>query len=184
MGLFEVLETVVDALDRAGVAHMISGSVASARHGEARATQDIDIVIDPTADQMEILLAELRTTELYVGDGWAALRHRSQFNVIDTCSGWKVDLIVRHDRPYSVVELERRQPVVLGGVESWVASAEDCVLSKLEWAKISGSERQISDVRSLMSVRGDALDFDYLQRWALELGVDGMLEEVRRDLET
>jgi hypothetical protein len=131
MGLFEVLETVVGALGRAGVAHMISGSVASARHGEARAAQDIDIVIDPAADQMETLLAELQATELYVGDGWAALRHRSRFNVIDTRSGWKVDLIVRRDRPYSVVELDRRRPVVLGGVESWVASAEDCILSKL-----------------------------------------------------
>jgi hypothetical protein len=49
---------------------------------------------------------------------------------------------------------------------------------------MSGSERQIGDVRSLLSVQGDALDFDYLQRWALELGVDGLLEAVRRDLGT
>lgn len=181
MGMFEVLGTMVDALDRAGITHMISGSVASARHGEARATQDIDIVIDPTPEELEVLLHVLGATDMYVGDGRAALSHRSQFNVIDTRSGWKVDLIIRRDRPFSVEELNRRRPVLIGGVQSWIASAEDCILSKLEWAKDSGSERQIRDVRSLVSVQGDVLDFDYLQRWALDLGVDELLDAVLRD---
>ena len=39
MSMFEILRIVVDALDRVGIDHMISGSVASARHGEARSTQ-------------------------------------------------------------------------------------------------------------------------------------------------
>lgn len=179
--MFEVLNTMVDALDRAGIVHMISGSVASAHYGEARVTQDIDIVIDPTPDQMERLLHVLAETDLYVGDGVAALAHRSQFNVIDTRTGWRIDLIIRRDRPYSVRELDRRRPADLGGVTCWIASPEDCILSKLEWAKESGSERQMSDVRSLMSVQGDALDFDYLQRGPADLCVSELLHRVRRE---
>jgi hypothetical protein len=41
------LRTIVDALDAAGIPHMVDRSVASARHGEPRSTVDIDIVIDP-----------------------------------------------------------------------------------------------------------------------------------------
>jgi len=184
MSMFAVLASVVDALDRAGIVHMVSGSVASARHGEARATQDIDLVIDPTPEQMQVLLHELHATEMYVGDGTAALLHRSQFNVIDTASGWKVDLIIRRDRPFSVVELDRRRPLVLGGVACWIASPEDCILSKLEWAATSGSERQVRDVRSLLAVQRDLLDDEYLDRWAPVLGVADQLAGLRREADT
>lgn len=182
MGMFEVLRVAVDALDEAGIAHMVAGSVASARHSEARATQDIDIVIDPTSEQMDALLRTLRDSELYVGDGRAALAHRSQFNVIDSSSGWKVDFIVRRDRPYSVVELERRLPVQIGGVDCWITTPEDSILSKLEWAAASGSERQLSDVRSLLVAQAGALDVAYLERWAGELGVELQLASLRGEL--
>ncbi len=184
MSMFAMLASIVGALDRAGIVHMVSGSVASARHGEARATQDIDLVIDPTPGQMQVLLNELSATHMYIGDGATALQHRTQFNVIDTASGWKVDLIIRRERPFSIVELERRRPVVLGGVECWIASPEDCILSKLEWAATSGSERQLRDVRSLLAVQRGMLDDEYLDRWAPELGVAGQLADLRREVDT
>jgi hypothetical protein len=37
-----------------------------------------------------------------------ALARRSMFNVIDFDEGWKADLIVRKDRPFSIEELRRR----------------------------------------------------------------------------
>ena len=114
--MFDVLGAVVAALDRAQIPHMVSGSIASARHGEARSTQDIDLVIDPTERQMEALLLELDRPNYYVGDGLRALSERSQFYVIDTTTGWKVDLMIRRDRPFSVVEFARRSAVDLGGV--------------------------------------------------------------------
>lgn len=184
MGLFDVLGTVVDALDGAGIPHMVSGSVASARHGEARATQDIDIVIAPNRGQLVHFLELLGGTGLYVGDGLAALAARSSFNVIDSTSGWKVDLIIRRDRTYSTVEFDRRQPTNIGGVDVYIVTAEDSILSKLEWGRPSGSERQLRDVRSLLAVQGSALDRSYLYRWAKVLGVKDLLlaaeEEVGR----
>ena len=60
--LFEALATVVDVLDRTGIPQMVSGSVASARHGEARATQDIDLVIDPSPEQVGPLREQQRAT--------------------------------------------------------------------------------------------------------------------------
>lgn len=178
MVMFDVLAVVVDALDRAGVPHMVSGSVASARHGEARATQDIDLVIDPTAAQMDVLHDGLMATGWYVGDARSALRARSQFNVIDTISGWKVDLIVRKDRPFSEVEFGRRRPVVMGGVHTWMVTAEDSILSKLEWAREGTSERQLRDVRAVIAQQRDTLDWRYLRKWADELLIGDLLDEV------
>lgn len=183
-GWIGLLRRVIGALDETGIPHMVSGSVASTRHGEARATQDIDIVIDPSEAQIGDLLDRLAhrgpgDSELFVDDALAAWRHRSQFNVLDPATGWKVDLIIRKDRPYSQRELERRQPARIGDVDLFVVSPEDSILTKLEWSRTSESERQRRDVQSIIDVQGDGLDWAYLDRWATELGVADLLAVVR-----
>lgn len=66
----------------------------------------------------------------------------------------------------------------IGGHEFAIVAPEDLVLSKLEWAKDSRSELQLNDVRNLLR-DGPTLDMPYVMRWAVELGVDGLLAEVR-----
>ena len=55
----------------------------------------------------------------------AALDERTQFNAIDSATGWKVDFIVRKDRPFSREELTRRTHASLLGTPAWIASPED-----------------------------------------------------------
>jgi hypothetical protein len=58
-----------------------------------------------------------------------------------------------------------------------IVAPEDLILSKLEWAKDSRSEFQLTDVRNLLhSVQG--LDWDYLARRPIELGVESLYREV------
>ena len=52
----EFLERLVRFLDRAGIPYMVAGSMSSSLHGRPRATQDADVVIDPTED---IILSKL-----------------------------------------------------------------------------------------------------------------------------
>ncbi len=75
-------------------------------------------------------------------------------NVIDFESGWKVDFIIRKDREFSVTEFGRRRMGELLGFQLFVASAEDVILAKLEWARMSDSERQIRDVAGILRTRG------------------------------
>jgi hypothetical protein len=57
------------------------------------------------------------------------------------------------------------------------ASAEDTVLSKLEWYRLSGeiSDRQWRDVIGILNVQGEHLDRGYMQSMAAELGVSDLL---------
>lgn len=57
-------------------------------------------------------------------------------------------------------------------------TAEDLILSKLEWAAATGSDRQVRDVAGILAVTGDTLDQDYLTGWAERLGVADSLTEV------
>jgi hypothetical protein len=170
----ELLVRVVGALDRAGIPYMVAGSIASAYYSQPRTTRGIDIVIDPTRTSLTALLDALDPIAYHVDRDAAidALRRRSMFNVIDLATGWKIDLVVRRARPFSVEELRRRRPGVILGVATFVASAEDTILAKLEWAKQGGgSERQLRDCADIVGVQGDALDRAHIETWAAELGV-------------
>ncbi len=176
MTLLDVLAVVVSELDRAGIPHMVAGSLASTYHGEPRMTQDIDLVIAPERAALELFAARLDRTAFYVGDAVGAYERRDQFNLVDIRSGWKVDLIIRKERPFSRTEFARRVRADFDGVNVFVASAEDTVLAKLEWARHGGSERQLRDVIGVLGVAGDTVDVGYLRRWADDLGVREQLE--------
>ncbi|HTS88978.1 MAG TPA: nucleotidyl transferase AbiEii/AbiGii toxin family protein [Gemmatimonadales bacterium] len=162
---------IVARLDEAGIPYMLTGSFASAYHGRPRATQDIDFVIAPTAQQLQALLRRLPPSQYYADEGAAleALRHESQFNVVDLDTGWKIDFICRKSRPFSQTEFERRTLAQVEGRPLYIATVEDIILAKLEWAKLGGSARQIEDVARLLEVREPDLDLSYLRRWVTGL---------------
>ena len=175
----DFLKQITTSLLQNGIPFMIAGSVGSARYGEPRSTNDVDIVIDPTAEQLDALLGSFPETYYVSRDAATeALSRRSMFNVIDTTTGWKADLIVLKDRPFSREEFARRTSVTLMGLSVDLASPEDIVLSKLEWAQQSGSDRQIRDARSVLLTLADQIDLDYLQKWSAELGVGDLLKDL------
>jgi hypothetical protein len=120
--------------------------------------------------------------EYYVDLDAALEAHRSEslFNVIDLSNGWKVDLIFRKSRPFSKKEFSRRQPVDLQGIRLYIASVEDVMVAKLEWAKLANSQRQIEDVASILRLRSDALDRAYLGKWIPDLGLQEQWSSARR----
>ena len=173
MSVTDVLSRISAALNRAGITYMLSGSVASAYYGPPRSTQDIDIVIAATPDQLRRFINLLPPGDYYA-DIEAALeahKRQSMFNVIDMATGWKIDFIICKSRAFSEEELRRSAPVVLHGVELYVATVEDVIISKLEWAKKAESIRQIDDVTRVLRMRWDSLDRKYLDKWIRELGL-------------
>lgn len=176
----DVFRRVVHALDGAGIPYMLTGSFACSYHGAPRATQDIDLVIAPTETRLRNLVERLPEAEYYADLNAAieAGRAQSQFNVIDLATGWKVDLIVRKARPFSLAEFDRRAAVDFQGLRLFVASLEDVVVSKLEWAKQGQSQRQIEDVAGLLRLRSTELDRTYIARWIRDLELATQWEHV------
>jgi hypothetical protein len=177
----EFASRLADDLDASGIPFMVAGSHGSSYHGQPRTTHDLDLVIDPTREQLEHFLT-LLGDRCYVSRDAAldALQRRSMFNVIDFDEGWKADLIIRKDRPFSVEEFRRRHPGTLLGRSLPIASPEDIILTKLEWNRITPSERQVADALNVVLVQGAKLDQGYLRHWAAVLGIGQDLETLLR----
>jgi predicted nucleotidyltransferase len=180
VSLGAVLRELGAAFDDAEIRWMVAGSVASATWGEVRATQDIDIVVEATRTSLVRLCRALPAERWYADVDMAieAAKQRSMFNLVDMETGWKVDVILRKGRDFSRAEFERRRRAPVDGVDTWIASPEDVLLAKLEWAQATGSTRQLRDAAGIVAVQGDALDGAWLRRWAKELGVEAELATV------
>ena len=153
---------------------MLTGSFASVHYGAPRATQDIDIVIEADPAALQSFIQSLGRDQFYADVDAALEAHRreSMFNVIDRVTGWKIDLIIRKSRAFSKEEFGRRCAIDVEGVRIFVASAEDRVIAKLEWAMLGKSQRQIDDVAAILRLRRDAIDRSYMEKWisSLQLG--------------
>lgn len=182
MRVSNVLEELRTALESFGVPYMVTGSLVSSVHGVPRATQDIDVVIAPSREQLSSLM-EYFGEPTYASDkddALDALRRRSMFSVIDRRDVWKIDFIVRKERPFSQREFGRRQKVDILGVSLYAATPEDVLLAKLEWAKLGESERQINDAAGIIHVQGSKLDVDYVERWVAALDIEDQWEAAKR----
>jgi len=161
---------------------MLTGSFASAYYGAVRSTRDIDLVIEATPAQLSDFIRRL-PAEQYYADLAAALeahQRQSLFNVIDMTTGWKIDLIIRKARAFSREEFRRRQSVDLHDLALFVASAEDVIVSKLEWSKLAQSARQMEDVAAILRLRFQSLDRPYLEKWIMELGLENQWNDAQR----
>jgi hypothetical protein len=182
MSVTEVFQRITAALNRAGIAYMLSGSFASAYYGAPRSTQDIDLVIAATPAQLRAFIENLPGNEYYANLDAALEAHQRQslFNVIDLATGWKIDLIFRKSRVFSQEEFQRRQLVDVSGIPLFVASSEDVIVSKLEWAKLAQSRRHIEDVAGILRVRWESLDRSYLEKWIISLALEIEWSDARR----
>jgi hypothetical protein len=167
----DFLRRVTAALDLAGIPYMLTGSLASSMYGIPRATNDIDVVIAPSRDQLVSVVQLFQRLGLTVATeaAIAALRNKTDFNVVDFAHGWKVDLIVCKDREFSATEFARRETHEVEGIRLTLAQPEDVLIAKLEWAKRGESERQLEDAAGILKMQGRALDRDYIERWVHSL---------------
>jgi len=174
--------SVADALDALDVAYAIGGSFASALHGVMRATMGADLVAKLRPAHVEPLVQALG--DAFYADAQTmrdAIRHQGSFNLIHLDTMFKVDVFVARPRAFDRSQLARRRLHLLSEDperHAYVTSAEDVILSKLEWYRTGGevSDRQWRDVLGVLKVQGERLDGSYLRRMAVELGVIDLLE--------
>jgi hypothetical protein len=136
----ELLTHVVEALDRAGIDYMITGSVVSSLQGEPRLTHDLDVLVAIQKAQVPDILDAFPTPRFYADEHAVeeAIRTSGMFNVIDTFEGDKIDFWLLRDEPFDRSRFGRKHQEPLFGTDVNVSSPEDTILAKLWWARLHG----------------------------------------------
>ena len=173
----DIVRDVSRRLDGAGLAYMLTGSMAMNYYAQPRMTRDIDLVVALSARDIDTVI-RIFQPDYYVAREAVrdSIARESVFNLIHEESLIKVDCIVRKNVPYRIAEFERRRRIAIEDFSTWIASKEDLIISKLLWAKDSHSEMQLRDVRNLASTDYDA---DYVERWTESLEVLNLWKECK-----
>ena len=182
--LVDALAPVVVALRTLGVRHYVGGSVASSFHGAIRTTMDVDVVCELTEKDIARFV-ELFNRDFYISEQAIryAVREKSCFNLIHMPTSFKIDVFVSRGRAFDVACMRRASTQRLGDnrtIDVPIASAEDSIVSKLEWYRLTNetSERQWDDVSRLIRLLGDEADVVYLRQAADSVGVLDLLERL------
>jgi len=185
MDSYDLLRYAAETLERLSVPYLVTGSMATIIHGEARFTNDVDIVADLQKEHVDLLARAFPDPDYYcsIDALRIAVERRSQFNVIHPTSGLKIDFMVPTDDDFNRSRLSRGISIALDdlGHNAIFASPEDAILKKLQYFREGGSEKHIRDIKGVLMIQGEAIDFDYLRIWAERLKVVEQLSLVLAD---
>ena len=184
----DAFDLLRSALERAEVRYAVGGSWASTAFGEPRFTNDVDILAEFTAGNLESFLRNLPDT-FYVDpeDALNAIRRGRPFNAIHMPTVLKFDFFPAGAFPLGVEELDRAVSLEDTGLSRGpvrYVTPEDILLAKLYWFRMGGdaSEVQWRDIQGVVRSRATTLDREYLERGAAKLGVRDLLDRVLSEI--
>lgn len=142
----KLLAQVAAVLNDAGVDYVVTGAVVTSVYGVPRYTGDADVVVAAAPDVGRVLARAFKPPRYYVDaqDIDDSQRRGLISNLVDTETAQKVDFhpLKRLD-PFEMSFFNRRRKINYGGVELWFPSPEDAILSKLRWARFTGTANAI-----------------------------------------
>ncbi|HWU43541.1 MAG TPA: hypothetical protein VN132_08890 [Bdellovibrio sp.] len=173
LGPIEVLKEVTQKLESLQINHFLVGSLASMYYSRPRFTNDIDLVVQIGAAQIKSFTQSFDWPDYYCPPFEVIqdeVMRRGSFNLIHQDSGIKVDIVLNKNTEISKSELSRRKKVlIVPGLETYIASAEDVILKKLEFYREGQSEKHLLDVREILSFTD--VDKEYLNLWTEKLSL-------------
>jgi hypothetical protein len=191
LGFDHFIDLVLEALNAADIDYLIGGAVATWAWGEPRTTQDLDLVVDLPLEAMADLSKELEKRDMLVPvevliDLMIENRADLPVNAIHMHSGYKAELfLLKPGDAFREMNLKRRRLVDFGPPLGlvYVHAPEDLILNKLHYFTISQQPRHIRDIAGIVLNQGEALDYEYIDQWAVRLKLLETWREVQRQIE-
>lgn len=174
MGPRDLAVLIAGIIEQTGAEYFISGSMGSMAYGEYRSTNDVDIVVDLRYGHLHAFCEIFVQPEYYFSPEAArdAMEQCTSFNVIHNATGLKVDFMIPDESAFNASRFKRvRSFEMIPGRRVKISAPEDVILKKLEFYKMGGSDKHLRDIASMIKFSGPSFDREYLERWAVTLGV-------------
>ncbi len=179
MTIEQLATAVLDACEKEGVHHMLTGAFAHGLYGIPRSTKDVDVVLSvASGNPIERVVRRL--------EGVVQFEQQVKFDtltwgkrLVGESTGmppFKIALFELFDDPFVQSQFQRRRRMFSTQIqrETWLPTPEDVVVQKLRW----GRSKDLDDARDVLAVQGpETLDMPYIEKWcALHGTVPRLLE--------
>jgi len=170
MELEKLLSEISGILSRLNINYLITGSIACNVYTIPRATRDIDVIVElfesDVADFIEALNGNYYFNKQSI---YEEVKRKGMFNIIHLHSSYKIDLIIRSNESFEISKFTRRKSINVFGINTYIVTLEDLVISKLRWIQQLESEQHKRDIISLL--RNPEADMEYIRHWCKELNL-------------
>jgi hypothetical protein len=174
---------VVEILNEHRIPYMIVGSLATNYHSTIRSTKDADIVIQADLTGTARLIAkESQFLRLDPQLGFESVTATTRVMLRADEEEFVVELFQLSDDAHDRERFKRRKCVDWLDRPTWIATAEDSLITKLRWAQHARREKDIVDARNIIGVSGKAIDWPYVERWCDQHGSRPLLEKIRGEV--
>jgi len=159
------LQEIVFFLEGAAITYMVIGGLANLAWGVARTTQDVDITVQVSDEDLPDFLREIgKAFSILPADPEDFVRD-TRVLPVRTTNGVRVDLVFA-GLPYEETALGRAREIAMQGFAVRICSPEDLIIHKI----ISERPRDREDVEGIFRQQGSNLDFVYLDPIVRQLG--------------
>lgn len=175
------LKQVAQALEATGVPHVLVGSMSSNIHGFARSTKDLDLVVQSDRAGLDGLFAALEDRfDLDPQASFETITGTLRHILVAKDGKFKVEVFRLSPDAHDQERFRRRLTVDYPSLNARVSilTAEDVIITKLRWARA----KDLDDVRDVLAVQGDTLDWNYLHHWTAHHGTRAKLDEIRASI--
>lgn len=184
MGMIGFYVDVVRALDDIGAPYMIVGAFGASSYGLARATFDVDIIVDLDEAHVAALARRFPPPRYYADPEQMreGMRLGIMFNLIDSERGTKADLAPLSREPEYAQAFNRRvrrsfQDEQGRVFEAWCARPEDIIVGKLVAWDEGRSNKHPADILAMLQfdlagLSDMGIDLDYVSTAACVIGDD------------
>jgi hypothetical protein len=179
----EAILTVIGALEALHIPYMLVGSFSSNYYGIGRSTKDADFVLQLGSEPLSHLASQLGETFRLDPQMTFETMTMTRRHVLDVLGiAFQIELFHLSDDPHDQERFRRRKRVKLLGRETYLPTAEDVIIMKLRWAVGAKRAKDRDDVRNVIAVQNQNIDWPYVYGWCDQHGTRTLLDEIRRSL--
>lgn len=163
---------------------MITGSVATIAYAQPRLTNDIDLILEISQKQVDLLRTEFPEDLYYLPPSdviraECARTQRGHINIIHLESMLKADVYLCGNDPLHHWALARPVRIQLSDVTVSFAPPEYVMLRKMEFFQEGGSEKHLRDIANIMETSGAIINYSFLQEQINQLSLQTAWERVK-----
>jgi hypothetical protein len=171
MTIIDLLRWLCKTLNENKIDYFLSGSFAMSSYATPRGSNDIDIVINISNEEIDKFLSLFAEDDFHVHKRIVIeeVEKKGMFNFISLKYGYKIDFVVKKNTSFSKSEFSRKQFRNVYDFDAWVVSIEDLILSKLMWTQQLESSKQLQDIEFLLLDTNP--DLEYIRNWCKMLNL-------------